>query len=211
MPFDGASTRMDEVSTSEWLDWRASVYELEELDKFYTQWKASQCDLQKIWENFRLLPLQPAYLIASHYQYDQSGWILKTKWSIFNHFDRALSRGENLAKISSSICSAIETQRKIVALHKIFATLKDPSKTLQHRVDAFQELKIQNRDLYRDMIHKIWIAQNRLISKEKAKSEILQQSQTSYSHAVIKKMIYLFNEGYPVLNDCFFENFVDKK
>lgn len=191
---------IDEVNTPEWAAWQEATYNLEQLEKFHAEWNAPDKKIEEIWKSYRLLPLQPAYLIASHYRYHRWGWSVTTKWNLYVQFETALSNQENSAKISSSIVSAVQTQRKIVALQKIFATLKDRTKTAEDKTRVYQELKQENQHLYQEIAHKISVAKDRFIYPDKA----TRRPKEGYTQAVIRKMLFLYNEGHPTLDDHFF-------
>jgi hypothetical protein len=201
---------IDEVNSQEYKDWNEAVQGLDQLKKFQDQWKASDKKIEDIWKSYRLLPLQPAYLIASHYQYEEGGWSLKTKWNLYVQFDKALHNNKSPGKISSSIASALETQQKIVVLQQMLAALEDKSKTLQDKVCAYKDLKKDYPQLYQDILHKIEIAKGRSTSQEEIEVEISRQPD-GCSKAVIKKMLYLYREGYPRLGDHFFKDLLNKK
>jgi len=187
----------NKIDAEVWLDWKESVQGLNQLEEFSCLWQSNK-KTDEVWTSFRLLPLNSAYLIASHYSYDQFGWSIKTKWSLYTQFDKALQNREDPNKISSSIATAIETQRKIVALEKVFAILKDRSKTLKDKACAYQDL------------NKIWVAKGKPSDKNVAELEMSQQPAGPYNKAVVEKMLSVYKDGY-VMGDHFFENLVIEK
>lgn len=176
---------------------------LNQLEGFQKQWRSLDKTIQGIWTSFRLLPLKAAYLIASHYLYDQFGWSTKTKWKLYARFDKKLLKNEAPEKISSSIDSAVSTQRKIIGLQKVVATLEDKSKTSQEKTHAYEDLKINEPVVYHDVIHKIMVAK-RPISPSEAIAEINQQPD-GCSGDVIKLMLRLYREGHREAEDHFFK------
>jgi|GEM_PF-1982715 len=176
---------------------------LNQLRNFRDQWNAPDKKIRDIWTSFRLLPLKAAYLIASHYLYDQFGWSTKTKWKLYARFDKKLLKNEAPEKISSSIDSAVWTQRKIIGLQKVVATLEDKSKTSQEKTHAYEDLKTNEPVVYHEVIHKIMVAK-RPISPSEAIAEINQQPD-GCSGDVIKLMLRLYREGHREAGDHFFK------
>lgn len=197
---------ISEVSTQEWVE---STQAVKSLEQFRDQWKEPTQKIEEIWKSFRLLPLGPAYLIASHYQYDQPAWILTTKWDLFTRFDKVLRNKENPAQISSSIASAIKTQQRIAALQKTLASLKD-SQTTHDKTHVYHNLQLNNPELYKEILHKVWIAQGKPAKQEGAEIEISKRSRDIYSKAVMERMLSLYQDGYRNLKDHFFENLLKK-
>ena len=176
------------------IDIQTSVNELEKLEQFSTDWNASETKMEEVWKQYRLLPLNAAYLIASHYHYDRFGWSITTKWNLYKQFDQLLIEGKETETISASIASAIQTQQKIVALEKVFAVIHDDTKTLQDQACALDELK--NSEVYQDLLHKLSVAN--------ATHVVSIDPTTTLLHKVIQEMLFLYREGYPTLDDHYF-------
>jgi hypothetical protein len=198
------------VDDQEYDKWHKDTQNLDLLRSFRDQWNASDKKIDAIWTSFRLLPSKIAYLIASHYHYDQIGWSLRTKWKLYTQFDKKLCKNENPGKVTSSINSAVEAQQKIVVLQKTFATLQDNSKTLQDKSHAYEVLKTDHPLLYQDILHKIQVVKGRPATPVAAEVEMTKQP-NGCDKAVIKQMLYLLREGHPKPGDHFFKDLLKKK
>lgn len=197
---------INEVNTQEWLDFEEAVQDLDSLNKFAYQWNSTDKRMEDIWKSFRLLPLQSSYLIASHYFYDRWIWSFKTGWELFAKFDKCLKDKKDLNKISTSITSAIEVQQKIVSLQRVFATVKDKTKTTQDKVRVFQDLKYINNKLYQDMIHKIGSPIDGFLNNDTIlQPNVLYTAAIEKATKVVEKMLYLYKDGHPELEDCYFD------
>ncbi|HEX4839870.1 MAG TPA: hypothetical protein VFU89_05465 [Rhabdochlamydiaceae bacterium] len=202
----------NKVGNREYNRLEKDVEGLNQLKGFRDQWRSSDKTIRGIWTSFRLLPLKVAYLIASHYHYVQFDWSATkldwstlTKWKLYARFDKKLLKNEDPERISSSIDSAVWTQRKIVGLQKVVATLEDKSKTLQDKTHAYKDLETNEPTIYRSVLHKILIAKKTPIrSPSLAEAEINQQPD-GCSGDVVKEMLSLYRRGHPRAEDRFFK------
>lgn len=192
----------DEVSSQYYKDCQEAFEGLDQLKKFQVECTASDKKIEEIWKSFRLLPLQTAYLIASHYHYGQWGWSLKTKWDLYILFDKILHAYKNPKNITAAIASALETQQKFVVLQHVFATLEDKSKTREAKAFAVDDLKKNHPHLFKEILHNIGIAKGRPLYQHEIEAEIAEHP-NGCGQGVIKEMLHLYREGYPILGDAF--------
>jgi len=111
-------------------------------------------------EKYRLLPLSPLYLVASHYTTDRIAWSVKTKWNLFKIFDKDMREGSNPEGVRSAITAAAACQRDIALLRKIFAAVMDPSKKTTDKSLVCSEVKQQCPSLYAQIKRCLWAANN---------------------------------------------------
>ncbi len=179
--------------------------ELDQLQGFNEKWKADNKSSDRR-SDFRLLPLDVGYLIASQYGQKQACWVMNTKWELYKKFDTCLATQTGDQKqIGKSIEEAIETQKKIVALQKVFATLDGPKKTLPNKVEALQELKRENGELYSLVIKKVWEARGKTADLTQCQNELLQKPHDEVTQKVFERIIKLYRDGYQNLQNHSFD------
>lgn len=195
---------IDKMDSQEWSIYDRYTRELEQLQGFNEKWKADS-KASDLWNNFRLLPLDVGYLIASQYGQKQGGWIFNTKWQLYKKFDTCLSMGTgSLKQIGPSIEEAVKTQKKIVVLQKVFATLQGSEIDLRDK--AIQELKTENGELYSLVIKKIWEARGKLVELTQCESELVSKPLDKLAKKVFERIIDLHRDGYQNLEGLSFES-----
>ncbi|MGD0664312.1 MAG: hypothetical protein ABSA17_01100 [Rhabdochlamydiaceae bacterium] len=158
---------------------------------------------------YRLLSPTPMYLVASHYN-EGWGWSIMTKWGMFEVFDKALQSGKNESKITQSVSCAIQDQRNIVLLTKLKAVLADPTKTTIAKADAYRGLEKSNSALFKQIKDCIFEAAK---GTPAFNATIENEPDDPLHQAVIKKMIWILEEGYVDCNKhlSFFDNLLSDR
>ena len=86
-----------------------------------------------------------------------------------------------------------------------------PGPIYQQLYCAYQALKTEDAKLYQDVLHKIWVAKGKSSQQKETEVEISQQPDGPYSKGVVEKMLFLYKEGFPILDDHSFENLIREK
>ena len=145
----------EQVSLQELQNWDYPENIIKQLEKFREVVQKSDVKIEEVWLKYSLLPKQAIYLVASHHRYERCGWAMMTKWQIVKEFDKELRKGPQLSKVLAAIDSAIATEKKIVALEKIFGIYKNESLESSLKDKAIQIWQKENRELADEVTEKM--------------------------------------------------------
>ncbi len=156
----------------------------------------------QLWTQCRLLPRGPLYLISSHFAVEKKGmtqisWAFKTKWDLFKIFDKSLQKNEDLQIVKNAIGKAIQDQKNIVLLRKLYAVLMDDTKSISEKQVAFQEIAQIKPSLDGQIKHCLTVSKQfkqKPLEVITGNPEYLKHIQTT-----IHRMIWVIKQGY---TDC---------
>ena len=185
--------------------------DLNQLSQFVEEWKKPNAEIKKLWERYRLLPLQQMYLIAAQYAQKQSpiSWAFTTRYTIITDFDNKLQFfRDNM--MTRALFAALKIQKNIVVLQYMFAILDDELKTCEEKQRIYTDLKTESPHLHEEVSKKLAFVLQVIGVQKNEKSE-----QELYSiaclKAVVKKILDLYRDGYSDFSNEFFKHLrIDK-
>lgn len=189
---------LNEISQQELQIWDRSENVVKQLEKFRDDVQKTDAKIEEIWAKFRTLPGHAMYLIASHDRYEQWGWLGMTKWQIVKRFDIKL-RTNQADKLLQTVNSAIETEKKIIALEKLYASLSNPSLDVNMKMKAMEGWAEQYRSapVGQEVADKLKFVTEANEQRNRPPPQV---------DAIIKKMLFLYKEGHPSLHNIHFTN-----
>jgi hypothetical protein len=186
---------MKDVSMQDLQTWDNPENVVKQLEKFRDEVQKADAKVEDIWAKYRSLPNDAQYLVAAHRRYDECGWWLMTKWQIVKEFDAKLRAGQ-ARDIVGVINSAIATERKIVALEKFVVILTNPSSDSKlPTVEAWQQ---ENPSVAKEVAEKVYFVGQLMLKNSNAAVPVPSVSK------VVEKMLLLYKEGYPRLDNIYF-------
>jgi hypothetical protein len=171
-----------------------------------------QTGAENKWNQYRLLPTTPMYLVASRYcAQERVGWSLTSKWDMFNFFDNALKNCVNpqsLGKINTAIDGAIIDQRKIFVLKATRSVLLDSSKTPTDKTNAYLSIRDSDPAFFENIKNAIWVAHGASPNAglNFADTKIEKEPAAPLQLAVLKKMASTIKAGYTDYNPGFYKD-----
>jgi hypothetical protein len=189
---------LEPITQQELQVWDRPENVVKQLEKFRDDIQKTDAKVEEIWAKFRTLPGHAMYLIASHDRYGEWRWSGMTKWQIVKQFDIKL-RTNQADKLLVAVNSAIETEKKIIALEKLYATLSNSSLDVTMKLKEMEGWADQNRNnpVSQEVLDKVNFVSQVSLERNRPQPKI---------DLIIKEMLFLYKQGHLRLDNIHFTN-----